>query len=175
MQEYKCQICGRPATMHYVETINGITKETHYCGKCAKSSKVNVYDPFEALYGTSNILNSIFGTQAVKREVVCECGMTERELLGGCKFGCAKCYSTFEHVAKRLVDNLGGGEYVGEAPMPLKPQDMKVATEQTAKPASEIDSLLQDLDVAIKEERYADCDKLKKKIDKLRQDKKKEG
>ena len=45
-----CSECGkRPATMHYVQTVNGVTTEKHLCSECAaKHQELNSLNLFSA-------------------------------------------------------------------------------------------------------------------------------
>lgn len=147
---YACMICGKPATMHYLETINGVTKEMHYCSDCVKIANINGGD----------IISSIFADkfQKTKNLERCVCGFTEEDIISSGKFGCSECYKKFKNLANRYINSLGVSGHKSNA----------YTQPQTPEKLSEIEQLYHDLKNAVDEERYIDADEISKQIGDLK-------
>ncbi len=128
-----CDICQQnEAVIHYSEVVNGIKKEKHLCGNCAKAH-------MEKLFFTGTVkdcVNSIeffssgFGTQIKpqnedENNIVCKaCGTTLSQLRKNGKFGCRKCYESFADYLPDMFRRIQGMTYhVGKHPFGAKPFD----------------------------------------------------
>ncbi len=161
---YYCSICGKPATVCKKETINGVTKVSYYCDEC-----------FNMLEGggisSNSLLSAMFnfgGNNVAKPKMrVCSCGTTERDVLNSGKFGCSECYNLFRDIAENYVNTRGYLTHKGK-----KPTQNGVSTIDSEKSGnmSELDKLKAELALAVKEERFLDCDKLAKKIAELQKE-----
>ena len=163
---YYCCVCGKPATVCKKETINGVTKVSYFCDECF--ALLENGHPFESLM--SAMFNS-FGNNgtsiAQKRKMrVCSCGMTERDILNGGKFGCSECYKVFSDIVENYVNSRGYLAHKGKSPKNYSGKE-KVATNTNVEGASgmsQLDRLKAELQVAVKEERYLDADRISKQI-----------
>jgi len=125
-----CQICKkRPASVHMTKIINGIKSELHICEQCAKendSMGINTEIPgFDTPFSFSNIiagLMDIAGTGALpyitQKQVKCPvCGLTYEEFKNTGRFGCGKCYETFEDKLEPLFKRIHGNmQHTGKVP-----------------------------------------------------------
>lgn len=170
-ENYYCCICGKPATVCKKETINGVTKEYYYCDECF--SLVENGHPLESLLSAMfNFGGSSIGLGGIKPKMrVCQCGMTERDILNSGKFGCSECYNVFRDIAESFVNKRGNLSHKGKVPNKHK-QTTAVnmegnITQKEVKEKSKLEKLKEELAQAVKEERYLDCDKISKQIAKL--------
>ncbi|UOR10660.1 UvrB/UvrC motif-containing protein [Halobacillus amylolyticus] len=105
----ECQRChNRPATVHLTQLMNGEKTEVHVCEKCAKE-KGYMHDHEES-FTLNDLLTGLFNyepkqsfngqqmdAQQQKEQLKCPtCGLTFQEFARAGKFGCAKCYETFD-------------------------------------------------------------------------------
>lgn len=161
---YFCCICGKPATVCKKEIINGVTKVSYYCDEC-----------FTMLEGggvsSNSLLSAMFNfggnTGIAKKKMrVCSCGTTERDVLNSGKFGCAECYNVFRDIAENYINTRGYLTHKGKKPI----QSGSKISEKANENMSEIDKLKAELALALKEERYLDCDRLAKQISALQKE-----
>lgn len=152
MDKYKCMICGKPATEHYCEVINGQERSLHYCSDCAKLAAEGMT--------ITNLMSSLLGVTPTgvmrKTAKVCKCGATETEIINTGKFGCSECYETFKDLAYNYAESMGVGKHKGKSPI-------KYATPEL----SEREMLYKQLENAVKEENYAEAARIKSRIDEL--------
>lgn len=113
-----CDRCHmHEGTVHSVEIINGVRRESHLCPHCAQQ---------EGLMGTSlfsagNLLKSFFAFPETVERLVCpECGTTLHSFEKEGLLGCAKCYDVFsDHVIPVLQQVHGTAKHTEkEAPAP---------------------------------------------------------
>lgn len=165
---YYCCVCGKPATVCKKETINGVTKVSYYCDECLALMENG--HPFDNLISAMfNFNGSAFGGAKPKTRV-CQCGMTEREILNSGKFGCSECYNVFRDIAENYVNTRGYLAHKGKAPKVYKSEqsNKQVVNEQNTtkqKPqVTPLEKLKAELALAVKEERFLDADRIAKQI-----------
>ncbi len=155
-----CDKCKKKeATFHKTIVINGDGFETHLCSNCVEDTDwadfesweddfmPNFFEPFES-FGFNRL-----GFEEKKCD---KCKSTFRDFLRRGKLGCDKCYDTFEIEIRDMLENM-------ESPI-----DIDLGFDE-AQP-SHIAQLERDLRKAIDEERYEDAGKIKKQIDKLKEE-----
>lgn len=195
MSANKCQICGKPASFHYSTTVNGKTEEVNLCTEClakhgGEYKGINDFSNFKNLFSFGNdggldaFFGNVFGVEPKKVGAVCpHCGMTAADIASNYKLGCSECYTTFKDLVRDMVANIGGGEHIGKKYQFIG-ADTKDVTADTptekVKNSNEVKNstdeetrLKNELDKAVKEERYADADKIHKELLKLRESKNK--
>ena len=159
---YYCDKCGRPATNLMWVEINGERMEEHLCSECAELQK-GTEDLFQPLIGEFFDFPIGFARKKPsKRNLICpNCGMTSREFLETGRYNCPECYATFADI-KPLKSNFD------DIPMPIEKIKLNIK-----KPSelSYVDTLKQQLQKAVNEERYSDAADLKKKIDEIEKSK----
>lgn len=165
-ENYYCCVCGKPATVCEKKTINGVTKVSYYCDECV--ALLENGHPFESLM--SAMLNSFgnnIGGIAPKRKMrVCSCGMTERDILNGGKFGCSECYKVFGDIVEKYVNSRGYLAHKGKSPKNYAGKENATIKKnaENMSSMSELDKLREELKIAVKEERYLDADRISKQI-----------
>lgn len=186
MSNNKCQICGKPASFHYSTTVNGKTEEVNLCADClakhgGEFKGINDFTNFKNLFSFGNdggldaFFGNVFGVEPKKVGAICpHCGMTASDIAGNYKLGCSECYITFKDLVRDMVANIGSGEHVGKKYNYVsvdKIAENPNATIEKVNIADEETRLQNELEKAVKEERYADADKIHKELIKLRESK----
>lgn len=127
MDEYKCDICGAPATVHLTQIVDGKIHKAHLCANCAAKSKVAELPIMKFTEMLAKTLASggkkaseeAAATDAAGREPakICPaCGMTDVVFEKKQLFGCARCYDVFaEEIAALLPKIQRGRDYRGDA------------------------------------------------------------
>lgn len=126
-----CQECQkRPATVHFTQILNGNKTEVHLCNVCAQEKGYMDYD--KQSFGFHNLLSGLFnfhsghsftGTESPnyqsENQLVCEsCGMTFQQFMRIGKFGCSKCYTTFNERLNPIFRKVHSGntKHIGKIP-----------------------------------------------------------
>ena len=112
-----CQRCGKNhANVKIVKNYNGAVKELYVCSSCANDEDFNLNLNFT----NNSIFDSLLQmfTPMSQSELFCEgCKMSYRDFKNKGKFGCAKCYETFESFLDPLFKTIHGHvQHVGKLP-----------------------------------------------------------
>lgn len=161
-----CQKCGKNvATVHSVESINGVTTETYLCSECAKETGVmgNMDSMMQNMSFGNDLLKSFFGFGEESRPTLgktcSHCGTSLLDFEKTGRMGCPDCYTQFHDdvipVLKRVQRNV---QHTGSAP----------ENQQNAK-ALEIEALKKEMSAAIEVEDFEKAAKLRDKINKLKE------
>ncbi len=115
-----CQSCNKnEATIHFTKIINGSMEERHICEDCAKlESEIGFTMPMSLSDFFGGLLDYGQKEEGDLDEKVCpKCGITYNRLLSSGKFGCSKCFETFERDISSLLKNIHGhDEHIGKIP-----------------------------------------------------------
>lgn len=164
-----CEHCKeRHATVTVTQVQNGTHLERHYCEVCATKFHPLQFELQEEPVSIHQLMSDWFGvptwknkhqeqTQQPKKQTDCPmCGMTYRKFLKVGKFGCPTCYDTFREqlppVLKRLQADV---KHVGK---------VQHDENQLARYQQQIDTLREQLQYAIEEERFEDAAKLRDEV-----------
>ena len=144
----KCQNCNeRPATVHYTETINGVTKSMNICDACAaKLHGTTGFFPFFA---------EAFAPQEKSEHCCPSCGATIVFFNRYNKFSCPDCYNAFAPVTDRILKQIH--------------KTNRHKTEMPAQP-SKLQELSAELENAISSENYEKAAKLRDEIRELKRE-----
>lgn len=178
----KCQNCGKhEANVRYTEIINGEKKEYILCEECAESLGIkdkmnfnmsmdlgNFFGGFFEDYNSQpSLLNSFNNVKTLKCE---KCGMTYDDFINAGKFGCENCYTVFSKRLDGVLKNIQGDSiHTGRRGkksnknINFKTEESKIETKEQTK----LEKLNNDLNKAIKEERYEDAAKIRDEIKKI--------
>ncbi len=167
-----CEHCKeRQATITVTQVVNGQKSEKHYCEVCATQ-----FHPFnldfykEDQIPIHQLVSNLFGLPVWKNEtqeksqtvtqkaVQCpKCGFTFRHFLNEGKLGCPQCYETFSKQLPQVLTKIQAGtKHSGKAPG--KHHDNKEWMKK------QIQSVREQLQLAIVEERFEDAAKLRDEI-----------
>lgn len=169
MADYKCDICGKKATVHITKIINGQKFKIHLCEKCAKENPAQI----EALVNTQVALGQAQNvpldtaesegskpperSSAAKKCPNCEAEFSHFEKTG--RVSCAYCYEAFaDKFDEILMQMHGSNRHCGKMPKVL---EKKI-------PKNLLKNLNEQLNEAVAEERYEDAAVLRDKIKELK-------
>lgn len=109
--DYKCDMCGKPATVHITKIINGKKTKLHLCQECAqKGSSVGEGFPAQILPNIKKLEEQILDIARPKRsEPVCpKCGMTLSAFDKLGRFACPECYAAFASKVEDMLAHMHG-------------------------------------------------------------------
>lgn len=167
-----CDKCKKnEAHIYYTEIINGEKTEQHLCEECAAE-----YTSFQM--GTpilnqeltlGSLLSTILGNYGstvpekgnAQKELHCDnCGMTYSEFMKIGRFGCEKCYESFQSILDNSIRSIQGADiHTGK-----KPKKYETRTEKIIKELSEIDKLTIKLQDAVEKEEFEEAARLRDRI-----------
>ena len=180
-----CDNCGkRNANVRYTQIINGNKKEMMLCEECSKKLGIGHMDfnmpiNFSSFFGDfldEFESSSFIPTLTSARELKCNnCGLSFEEFIHTGKFGCKGCYDTFEDNLDEILKSIqGSNRHTGRIGK-MKSTDKNDTTKNSArnnpkenKEKTKLEKLQDDLQLAIKEERYEDAAKIRDQISKLK-------
>ncbi len=115
----KCDICGRPATHHAVEVIQGQKIEKNLCDQHALAEGLvikAVHTPINELL--TSFVKKHSGVVAQKELVCGNCGLTFSEFRENSLMGCPECYQAFDEQLSPLLERAheGGTHHIGKVP-----------------------------------------------------------
>lgn len=173
-EQYKCDVCGAPATVHLTQIADGKIRKVHLCEKCAAKGKIAELPILKFTEMLAETLASGGNKPAREQaadeafarapEKVCpDCGMTDLAFARSHRLGCPRCYDVFaEEVAALLPGVQCGGRYRGDAG-----KTGVSAPAKKRKPAAEKLSLValrERLKTAVSQEDYALAAQLRDEI-----------
>ena len=150
----KCDLCGKPATVHLTQIINNKIHKVDLCEECAQAKGVTDPSGFSL---ADLLLKASLNPEPTADLIRCEqCGFTHADFKKQGRFGCPSCYEAFRGVLEPLLGNMHKGTtHVGKVP------------QRAVERKSLYDRLTQlqlDLDQAIKAERYEDAARVRDEI-----------
>ena len=178
-----CDNCGKNnANVRYTQIINGQKKEMVLCEECSRKLGIghmdfNIPINFSSFFGdfldefeNSNFVSSLIPA----RELKCnDCGETFEEFMHTGKFGCGHCYDAFEDNLDSILKNIHGSNRhlgrIGKINKNINTKKEDNLKNENKKEKTELEKLEDDLQLAIKEERYEDAAKIRDQITKLKQ------
>ena len=173
-EQYKCDVCGAPATVHLTQIADGKIRKVHLCEKCAAKGKIAELPILKFTEMLAETLASGGNKPAREQaadeafarapEKVCpDCGMTDLAFARSHRLGCPRCYDVFaEEVAALLPGVQRGGRYRGDAG-----KTGVSAPAKKRKPAAEklsLAALRERLKTAVSQEDYALAAQLRDEI-----------
>lgn len=178
-----CESCKKnEATVYFTETVNGYRIKQHLCADCASIASVipsNMQSPFFGPdLSLGNLLSTILGASSnyidtkphSAKEVRCEnCGMSYNEFMQKGKFGCSECFNKYGNALDDSLRRIHGSDrHIGKKPKNFMENTLTTGDKEEI---SEVDKLQEQLNQAVKEERYEDAARLRDNIRDLRKEK----
>ena len=111
----KCDLCGKPATVHLTQIVNNKIHKVDLCEECAQAKGVT--DP--SGFSLADLLLKASLNPEPQAEVVrCEqCGATQADFKKLGRFGCPACYDAFKQIIEPMLGNMHKGTvHVGKVP-----------------------------------------------------------
>ena len=125
-----CERCKiREASIQYMEVINGVRTEHHFCTQCAKEMDFGAYSAiFDGEFPLAKLISGLLGGEEPEekdgkfQQVVCPtCGMTYEKFVENSCFGCADCYSVFDLLIRDNIKQLQGSDcHKGKHPKSIR-------------------------------------------------------
>ena len=161
----QCEICHlRPASRAVTRPVDGEPRELYVCDECARTAAAPVAsaEGEGAARDVSDLLFSIgFPVPASKKaqgKICPGCGLSRGELREKRRFGCPRCYETFETDARTFLSEQ----------IPAGPRSREAPAE--ALEEREVARLKASLSKAVKEDRYEEAPKIAERLRQLRPD-----
>lgn len=157
----KCDVCDNEATVFLTQIINGQMTTVNLCESCSKAKGVTDETGFglaEAFVGPPQVATA--KVAAGHEDVACPaCGFTQAQLKKIGRMGCPECYTTFREGLDNLLKAMHKGtKHIGKIPQRLTAESQKLKS---------LSQLREELDAAVREERYEDAARLKSDIEKV--------
>lgn len=137
--EYKCDICGAPATVHITKIVNGQKIKMHLCQSCAQKN-AELYSagfPADIFPQIKKLEEKILDMASAARqpeagaEVCPKCGTTFAQFEKNGRFSCPECYKAFErHVLQILAQMHGAVKHTGKTPKSGKTRRKKAPADE---------------------------------------------
>lgn len=157
----QCDRCGKPSVYHSTLIVNGVSQSRNLCRDCA--IKEGVFNTETSLFDDMFSAFADFLPFEKVEDVTCPvCKTSLVEFKNSGKLGCPNCYEAFREEIADIVKRIAPfSTHKLEASSTPKTKTAKSSKEE------QIATLKAELQLAVKEERYEDASKLKKKIQSL--------
>jgi len=158
-----CDICKQNvAKVHLTQIVEGKTKKVDLCESCSKAKGVD--DPTG--FSLADLLLGLGAAQEMEQAATQEgglrcpsCGFTQADFKKTGRLGCSACWETFEHGLASLLKAMHKSDrHVGK--VPSKAAHTLVITER-------IKELSDNLEKAVREEKYEDAAHIRDQIRQL--------
>lgn len=165
-----CQHCNKnEATTHIKRSINGQREEMHLCSECA--AELGVMEEFRMpsmneFFGDSFLGNFLGAGVAAMNSLAgverCHtCGSSFNDIVKSGRIGCSDCYEKFSDKLEPSIRKIHGKtKHIGK----FVTYEEAVNQSDTAEKSDTIENLKQQLDAAIREQRFEDAAVLRDKI-----------
>ena len=152
----KCDVCSKEATVFLTQIINGQMTTVNLCESCSKEKGVTDTMGF-------GLAEAFLSPGAAKQseETACPaCGVTQAQLKKIGRMGCPECYTTFRDGLDSLLSAMHKGtKHIGKIPTG------KAISAAELKRAIVVNR--EELQKAVKEERYEEAARLKAEIESM--------
>ena len=152
-----CDICKKAeATVHLTQIVDGKMLKVDLCELCAKEKGVQE----AAGFSLANLLVELGGGEETRVEapgMQCPvCGFTQADFKKTGRLGCSACWETFEPALASLLKAMHKGDHhVGKVP---------VRAEHTLALSGKMQELAEQLEKAVREEKYEDAAQIRDQI-----------
>ncbi|HKB89117.1 MAG TPA: excinuclease ABC subunit B, partial [Opitutaceae bacterium] len=86
----KCDLCGKPATVHLTQIVNNKVHKVDLCEECAQAKGVTDTSGFSL---ADLLIKASLNPEPDGNEIRCEqCGFTQSDFKKQGRFGCPACY-----------------------------------------------------------------------------------
>ncbi len=167
-----CQNCKtRQANTHIRQVINGELTELDLCPECA--AKLGYENAFSDFLDLGSMMSGFLGmptVSALAREDKCPgCGATFSQITKSGKVGCAKCYDVFfERLLPTIKRIHGNTVHTGKRLRTARLQSGSTK-EQHEDSRTELETLSEKLQAAVKAQEFEQAAKLRDRINELKE------
>ena len=155
----KCDLCGKPATVHLTQIVNNKIHKVDLCEGCAQAKGVTDPSGFSL---ADLLLKTSLNPEPQAEGIRCEqCGATQADFKKQGRFGCPACYDAFKSIIEPMLGNMHKGTvHVGK--VPRRALERKSLYDR-------LTHLQGELDDAIKAERYEDAARFRDEIHQVKE------
>jgi protein arginine kinase activator len=161
----KCDLCGKPATVHLTQIVNGKMHKVDLCEACAQAKGVTDPGGFSLadLLLKASLNPESGGVEAATHGAACpSCGFTPSDFKKQGRFGCPRCYQTFAGMVAPMLENMHKGvRHAGKVP------EKALRRRSLVERVAELETALAE---SIKTERYEDAARLRDELARARQE-----
>jgi protein arginine kinase activator len=161
----KCDLCGKPATVHLTQIVNAKMHKVDLCEACAQAKGVTDPGGFslaDLLLKASLSPEAGAGQDLVSGVGCPACGFTPGDFKKHGRFGCPQCYQTFSGMVTPMLENMHKGvRHAGKVP------EKALRRRSLVERVTELEAGLAD---AIKAERYEDAARLRDELAQARRE-----
>lgn len=162
----KCDLCGKPATVHLTQIVNAKMHKVDLCEACAQAKGVTDPGGFSLadllLKASLNPEAAAVGAEASVGVACPACGFTPSDFKKHGRFGCPQCYQTFAGMVTPMLENMHKGvRHAGKVP------EKALRRRSLAERVAELEAGLAG---AVKEERYEDAARLRDELAQARRE-----
>jgi protein arginine kinase activator len=155
-----CDICKKTeATVHLTQIVDGKMLKVDLCESCAKEKGVQE----AAGFSLANLLAGLGAGEESRVEAAgaqCPvCGFTQADFKKTGRLGCSACWEAFESSLRSLLKAMHKGDHhVGKVP---------VRAAHTQAVSNQMQQLTEQLETAVREEKYEDAAQIRDQIREL--------
>ncbi len=118
--EYKCDICGAPATVHITKIIDGKKAKIHLCSACAEKASLDAFGVYSEIFPKIKEIEEALVKEAkvsANGEYCPTCGAKLSDLEKGARFSCPDCYSALKPKLFGMLTQMhGAASHAGKTP-----------------------------------------------------------
>ena len=157
-ESHKCQICGKPATVHLTQITGNKIIKIDLCEECAKAKGITDPEGFS--------MGEVLGgdeapAHATAESVSCAtCGFTPKDFKKLGLFGCPDCYESFAPIIMPMLRTMHR-DVTHKGKVPTRSLERISVRTKVA-------SLEEQLKDAVKEERFEDAARLRDELSSIR-------
>ncbi len=151
----KCDLCGKPASVHLTQIVNAKMHKVDLCEACAQAKGVTDPGGFSLadLLLKASLSPEVQGGGGSSGGECPACGFTPGDFKKHGRFGCPQCYQTFSGLVAPMLDNMHKGtRHAGKVP------EKALRRRSLVERVAELEAQLGE---AIKSERYEDAARLR--------------
>jgi protein arginine kinase activator len=116
--KHECDKCGKPATVHLTEIVDGQKTEKHLCEDCASDEGITVKASLPITQLLEDFILQTGGAEETA-DLACDvCGLTYSQFRERGVLGCPNDYDAFEAALGPMIERAqeGAGEHIGKVP-----------------------------------------------------------
>lgn len=155
----KCNLCDNLASVHLTQILNNKVHKVDLCESCAQAKGVTDPNGFSL---ADLLVKTPFEPDTPTGHMKCPvCGFTQNDFRKLGRVGCGECYDVFDSLLMPVLENMHKGtSHTGK--IPEKAIQRRSIREQ-------LDALEEEIQNAVKAERYEDAARIRDEINQLKQ------
>jgi len=145
----QCIHCGKPATIHLTQIVNGEIRKVDLCESCQLKDSMAADFDLEPFAKLAEGVVAAAHQQTGEVHACPNCGCDDAQLQNSGRFGCPECYEAFDSILPALLGKMQPAlEHKGKRPVHgIRRQEVGLRESQLRK----------ELEKAVREERFEDA------------------